>query len=88
MVWHWVDFMIVMFTLSKKIHLGILYGSKGGIKMGNTDPQYAFVLTHGDETYSIHLSSSTKCRELAIQGSCLYLDTIISLQSGRIRSLK
>ena len=56
--------------------------------MANTDPHYAFVPTHGDETYPIHLSSSTKCRELAKQGSCLYLDTIISLQSGRIMSLK
>ena len=47
--------------------------------MGNTDPHYAFVPTHGDETYSIHLSSSITCRELAIQGSCLSLDSIISL---------
>lgn len=88
MIRYWVGFMIVRFTLSKKIHLGISYGGNGGIKMGNTDPQYAFVLTHGDETYPIHLSSSTKCRELAKQGSCLYLDTIKSLQSGRISSLK
>jgi hypothetical protein len=79
--------MIVRSTLSKKIHLGVLYGNKGGIKMGNTDPHYAFVPTHGDETYPSHLSSSTTCRELAIQGSCLYLDSIISLQSGKIRSL-
>ena len=51
MVWHLVGLMIVRFTLSKKIHLGVLYGNKGGIKMGNTDPHYAFVPTHGDETY-------------------------------------
>jgi hypothetical protein len=58
-VCHWVGLMIIRFTLSKKIHLGILCGSKGGIRMGNTNPQYAFVPTHGDETYPIHPSSST-----------------------------
>jgi hypothetical protein len=88
MVRHLVGLMIVRFTLSKKIHLGVLYGNKGGIKMGNTDPHYAIVPTHGDEIYPSHLSSATTCRELAIQGSCLYLDSIISLQSGKIRSLK
>jgi hypothetical protein len=78
--------MIVWSTLSKKIHPGASYGSMVVIKMGNIDPQYVFVPRHGDETYSIHLFSSTTCMELAKQGSCLYLDKIISFQSGKIRT--
>jgi hypothetical protein len=37
MVWHWVGLIIVGFTLSKKIPLGVLYDSKRSISMLDTE---------------------------------------------------